>query len=96
MIIPLGLAASTISSALGSIMVAPRTLQALAVSIISLKFKEGSPVFPVFINQQSDPFIQRINNSGEKWIVFTDEHNNPKLALDADGFLRSELLCRAC
>ena len=29
-IIPLGLAASTISSALGSIMVAPRTLQALA------------------------------------------------------------------
>jgi len=30
-IIPLGLAASTISSALGSIMVAPRTLQALAV-----------------------------------------------------------------
>ncbi len=30
-IVPLGLAASTISSALGSIMVAPRTLQALAV-----------------------------------------------------------------
>ena len=30
-IIPLGLAASTLSSALGSIMVAPRTLQALAV-----------------------------------------------------------------
>lgn len=30
-IIPLGLAASTISSALGSIMVAPRTLQALAI-----------------------------------------------------------------
>ncbi len=30
-IIPLGLAASTISSALGSVMVAPRTLQALAV-----------------------------------------------------------------
>ncbi|MBT3802022.1 MAG: amino acid permease, partial [Bacteroidetes bacterium] len=30
-IIPLGLAASTISSALGSIMVAPRTLQALAM-----------------------------------------------------------------
>ncbi len=30
-VIPLGLAASTISSALGSIMVAPRTLQALAV-----------------------------------------------------------------
>ncbi len=31
LIIPLGLAASTISSALGSVMVAPRTLQALAV-----------------------------------------------------------------
>ena len=67
-----------------------------ADSIISLKSKEGSPVFPTFANQQSDPFIQRINNSGEKWIVFTDEHNNPKLALDADGFLRSELLCKQC
>lgn len=37
-IIPLGLAASTISSALGSIMVAPRTLQALAIDK-SLPFK---------------------------------------------------------
>ena len=30
MVIPVGLAASTLSSAIGSIMVAPRTLQALA------------------------------------------------------------------
>jgi len=38
-LIPLGLAASTISSALGSVMVAPRTLQALAIdkSFMSIK-----------------------------------------------------------
>ena len=41
-IIPIGLAAATISSALGSIMVAPRTLQAIA----------GDKIFPVaFLNQ---------------------------------------------
>ena len=39
-IIPLGLAASTISSALGSVMVAPRTLQALALDQF-LPFKKA-------------------------------------------------------
>ena len=67
-----------------------------AASIISLESKEGSLTFPEFTNQQNDPFIQKINTSGEKWIVFTDEYNNPKLVLDADGFLRSELLCKQC
>ncbi|MDD4489111.1 MAG: amino acid permease [Paludibacter sp.] len=42
LVVPLGLAASTISSALGSVMVAPRTLQALAAdkSFPSLKINE--------------------------------------------------------
>jgi amino acid transporter len=48
-VVPLGLAASTISSALGSIMVAPRTLQALALDrafplkAINLFFAKGLP-----------------------------------------------------
>jgi hypothetical protein len=67
-----------------------------AASIISLESKEGSLTFPEFTNQQNDPFILKINTSGEKWIVFTDKFNNPKLVLDADGFLRSELLCKQC
>jgi hypothetical protein len=64
-----------------------------ADSIISLDSSEGILVIPSFINQADDPFIQRINKSGEKWIILTDERNEPKLALDADGFLRSELFC---
>ncbi|MCK4661632.1 MAG: hypothetical protein KAT68_02100 [Bacteroidales bacterium] len=49
-IIPLGLAASTISSALGSVMVAPRTLQALAadrsfpIRKVNLLLSKGKPV----------------------------------------------------
>lgn len=48
-VIPLGLAASTISSALGSIMVAPRTLQALAldrafpIKAVNVFFAKGVP-----------------------------------------------------
>jgi len=48
-VIPLGLAASTISSALGSIMVAPRTLQALALDrafplkAVNVFFAKGVP-----------------------------------------------------
>jgi len=37
-----------------------------------------------------------INRSGEKWIILTDENHEPKLVLDADGFLRSELFCKHC
>ncbi len=54
-VIPLGLAASTISSALGSVMVAPRTLQALALDqafpsqkankwLASARAKDGEPM----------------------------------------------------
>ena len=62
-----------------------------AESIISLKSSGGKLVFPNFTNQAEDPFIQKLNKSGEKWIILTDENNKPKLALDADGFLRSEI-----
>lgn len=59
-IIPIGLAASTISSAIGSLMVAPRTLQALALddSLPSKRFnawlskcsdKNGEPINALFV-----------------------------------------------
>lgn len=63
-----------------------------AGSILRLESSEGKIVFPEFTNRPADPFIQKINKSGEKWILICDENNEPKLALDADGFLRSELL----
>lgn len=51
--------------------------------------KDDELVFPEHQPLVNDPFIKRINDSGEKWIIFTDEDNIPKLALDADGFIRS-------
>jgi hypothetical protein len=61
-------------------------------SIIQLKCKNGTVTFPKMNNSSRDnPFFRQINKSGKKWIVFTDEQGEPKLVLDADGFIRSEV-----
>ena len=61
-------------------------------SIIQLKSENGNIIFPNNINSPRDnPFFQQINKSGEKWIIFTNEQGEPKLVLDADGFIRSEV-----
>jgi len=65
-------------------------------SIISLKSERGKIIFPKYESSQNDEFIQKINKSGEKWVIFTDEKNDPKLALDTDEFIRSELFCKEC
>ena len=60
-------------------------------SIISLKTKDKKIVFPEFSGKPEDNFIQKINKSGKKWIILADEHYEPGLVLDADGFIRSVL-----
>lgn len=61
-------------------------------SIIQLKSENGNIIFPNNINSPRDnPFFRQINKSGEKWIIFTNEQGEPKLVLDADGFIRSEV-----
>lgn len=60
-------------------------------SIISLPWGEIGPVFPVFTASADDPFLKAIEASGKKWVIVTDEHNEPKLVLDSDGFLRHAL-----
>lgn len=61
-------------------------------SIIQLKSNNGDIIFPEYVNSSRDnPFFRQINKSGEKWIIFTDEQGEPKLVLDADGFIRSEV-----
>lgn len=35
-----------------------------------------------------DPFVERVNRSGRKWAILTDAEGEPRLALDADGFVR--------
>ena len=60
-------------------------------SEIRLQFINSSPVFPKFDNSPSDPFLQRIQASGKKWVVLTNTKGEPRLVLDADGFLRAVL-----
>jgi hypothetical protein len=62
------------------------------VSIIKVTSKKGGVVFPEFVPVAEDPFIQSINQSGKKWVIFTDEDNTPIAVLDADGYLRTVLL----
>ena len=61
-------------------------------SIIKVSSEKGTVIFPEFEPVAGDPFIQAINQSHEKWVVFTDNDNNPVAVLDADGYLRSILL----
>ncbi|MCR9144090.1 MAG: CNNM domain-containing protein [bacterium] len=58
-------------------------------SIITLETKGNAVVFPVHKSDINDPFIQKINSSEEKWIIFTDDEDRPRLVLDADGFIRA-------
>jgi hypothetical protein len=60
-------------------------------SLVALQFVDGSPVFPDFTKSPSDPFLQRIQASERKWVILIDDAGNPRLVLDADGFLRGVL-----
>ena len=61
-------------------------------SIISLPLDRNFPVFPEFERKASDPFINKIHASGKKWVIITDELEEPQLVLDSDGFLRAALI----
>lgn len=57
-------------------------------SIISLPVENNRPVFPPFKREPTDPFLQKIEASGKKWVVITNPTGEPVMVLDADGFLR--------
>ncbi|MBI9066738.1 MAG: DUF21 domain-containing protein [Salinivirgaceae bacterium] len=60
-------------------------------SIITLESEDNHLIFPYYKIDPDDAFIQRINKSEEKWVIFTDKNDTPKLVLDADGFVRASL-----
>jgi len=66
------------------------------LSIINIPSIKGELVFPDFKPEINDEFIQQINRSEEKWIIFVDENGKPIKVLDADGFIRSALFCKNC
>jgi hypothetical protein len=62
------------------------------LSAIALPLEDGAPVFPGFERSARDPFLQRLNASGKKWVIITDTSGKPNAALDAHRFLRHALL----
>lgn len=61
-------------------------------SIIALDFAGDRPVFPEFDASPDDPFLRRLHAPERHWVVITDRQGEPRLVLDADGFLRAALL----
>jgi hypothetical protein len=59
--------------------------------VVGVQFIDGSPLFPKFKKSPSDPFLKQIQASGKKWVILSNTEGNPKLVLDADGFLRAAL-----
>ena len=60
-------------------------------SIIPLVTENDAVVFPGFYPLAFDPFLRKVHQSGEKWVILTDEAGEPRLVLDSDGFLRHAL-----
>jgi metal transporter CNNM len=57
-------------------------------SIISLPLVRGRCVLPTFNSSPDDPFLQRVNASGKKWVIVTDLSGEPVFVLDSHHFLR--------
>lgn len=60
-------------------------------SIIKLPVKRDRPVFPEYKERSADRFLQEIHASGKKWVIITDEADEPRFVLDSDGFLRDAI-----
>lgn len=61
-------------------------------SVITLPHSNGHPVFPEFKHATDDPFVQTVNTSGKKWVIFVDNEGEPSMVMNANGFLREVLL----
>jgi Cyclin M transmembrane N-terminal domain len=62
-----------------------------AQSIISVPLAGGRCVLPEFKPSPDDPFLQRVNASGKKWVIVTDLDGEPAFVLDSHHFLRDAL-----
>lgn len=61
------------------------------LSIIPMKFKGNRPHFPTITPVAKDPFLRRVHKPGKSWIILTDMRDNPRLVMDADGFINAAL-----
>lgn len=58
-------------------------------SVIKLPMMLDLPMIPGVTSPKTDPFVSQVQASGKKWVIFTNDEEEPKLVLDADGYLRS-------
>jgi len=61
-------------------------------SIIELQLKLDLPVIPAVTSPKTDDFVKQVQASGKKWVILIGSDEQPKLVLDADGYLRSVFL----
>lgn len=61
-------------------------------SIIQVPDEKGKPIFPEFSHSPDDPFLQAVNASKEKWVVFANNDGEPLMVLNTDQFLRDAIL----
>jgi hypothetical protein len=60
-------------------------------SVIRLDIVDGRAVLPPFARSPDDPFLRRINASGQKWVIIVNASDQPVLVLDADHFVRDAM-----
>ena len=64
-------------------------LDARSIIAVPLKHPSRSSLdLPDVARGIDDPFVKRVNDSGHKWVILTDPEGEPRVALDADGFVR--------
>ena len=61
------------------------------LSVIRLPFRDGKPIFPPIKASSQDEFLHRLAASGKKWVVLTDEADEPRLVTAAPNFIRKAL-----
>jgi len=61
------------------------------LSIITLRFDSGKPIFPAIEPSPDDKFLKLIHSSGKKWVIITDSDNEPRAVLNSDSFIRAAL-----
>lgn len=64
-------------------------------SVIQLPLRLDLPIIPTVASPKTDPFVAKVQSSGKKWVIFTDDAGDPKLVLDADGYLRALFMADA-
>jgi len=61
------------------------------MSLLKLPMNGIRLVFPEFSPDAKDPFVRKIQSSGKRWVVLTDEDENPVYVLDRVEFLGAAL-----